>query len=82
MPDYEQKALLYAEKLGIYEYTVSGNIMQWWSFYPECGFIYVTYNLDSAAESRDVKYPWEPERKIPPELITENGSTLYNYCTG
>lgn len=82
MPDYKSKALICAETIGVYEYTVIGNMMTYWSFYPECGFIFVTHNLDTGAESREVKYPWEPERKIPPELIAENGSTLYNYCTG
>lgn len=53
--DYEQKALLYAEKYGIIEYNVNGNIMEYYEIiggYASDSIYDVKYNLDTMKEDR------------------------------
>lgn len=79
---YERKALIYAEKIGIYEYSVSGAIMEYWSFYGQNeGWIFVRYDLESGTEIfRGANIPWMGF--IPAFLKTETGATKYNYMCG
>ena len=81
--DWNHKALLYAEKIGIYEYAVSGTIMEYWSFYGESeGWIYVQYDLAEEKEIfRGGNIPWSgfiPERLKDPGT----GAPRYNYMCG
>lgn len=50
--DYEQLALLWAEKIGIYHYKVVGNCMRYVSYFGGEGFYRVCHNLDTGAETR------------------------------
>lgn len=82
MPDYKQKALLRAEKIGVYEYTVIGKYMQYWSFFGREGFIFVRYDLEEEKEVyRGDDIPWNGKT---PEFLKdpETGATLYNYFCG
>ena len=82
MPDYNQKAIIYAEKIGVYEYTVIGKFMQYWSFFGNEGFIFVRYDLEEEKEVyRGDNIPWNG--KVPQFLKNpETGATLYNYFCG
>lgn len=81
--DWNNKALLYAEKIGIYEYSVSGTIMEYWSFFGQNeGWIFVRYDLEKGKEIfRGANIPW---MGYIPEFLkdTETGATRYNYCCG
>lgn len=79
--DYENMALLEAEKRGVYQYKVTGKIMEYWTLY-EDGFWLVQYNLDTKQEKRELKIPWTMGDPIPEGLETKTGSTLYNYFAG
>ena len=50
--DYETKALLYAEKFGIRDYTVKGNAMVYKEEFPTEGTYKATVNLDTMKETR------------------------------
>lgn len=82
MTDYEEKARIYAEKIGVYEFTVKGKFMQYWSFFGNEGFIFVRYDLEQEREVyRGDNIPWTG--KIPEFLLDpETGATLYNYMEG
>lgn len=82
-----QKALSYAEKIGIYEYKLNGNIMEYWSFYGEEGWYFIRYDLHADKEIfRGANIPWDKElprgMAVPAFLKTESGATLYNYMEG
>lgn len=49
---YEDKALLHAEQIGIYSYTVKGNKMRWYSYFGREGIYKVTLDLDTMDETR------------------------------
>lgn len=53
--DYKTMALIHAEKIGVYEYTVKGNIMRWISYYGSEGYVNVKYNLDTHEEIRKMQ---------------------------
>lgn len=80
--DYKHKALLRAEQLGIYEYSVNGHLMEYLSFFgQEEGWIYVVYDLETNTEIyRGKAFPWLGF--IPYWLKTESGATRYNYMEG
>lgn len=83
MPDYDQKALEYAEKIGVYEYKVNGKYMEYWSFYGHEGWYFVRYDLEAGKEAfRGANIPWDDNAGIPAFLRTEKGATLYNYMEG
>ena len=81
--DWNQKALIHAEYIGVYEYEVSANIMQYWSYYgPAEGWVFVMYDLESNAEIfRGANIPW---MGFIPEFLKDpiTGSTRYNYMVG
>ncbi len=79
--DYEQKALIRAEKIGIYEYSVNGHIMEYISFFGEEGWWYIVYDLEDDREIyRELAFPWMGF--IPYWLKSETGATRYNYMKG
>ena len=78
---YERKALLYAEQIGIYEYSVNAEFIEYWSLYDE-GFIFVKRNLDTGTETRELRIPWTGTDCIPDFLRGKFGGTLYNYFCG
>lgn len=80
--DYKQKALIRAEQLGIYEYSVNGHLMEYLSFFgQEEGWIYVVYDLETDTEIyREKAFPWMGF--IPYWLKTDGGATRYNYMEG
>ena len=82
MTDYEQKALIYAEKIGIIEYSVNGNVMEYLTFYGQSeGWYYIVVDLESMTEIyRGQAFPWMGF--IPCWLKAENGGLKYNYMEG
>ena len=86
MTDYERKALVYAEKIGVCEYAVNGRLMEYWSFFGQSeGWYFVRYDLDLEKEIfRGANIPWDEESKspVPAFLMADNGGTKYNYMTG
>lgn len=76
------RALIYAEKRGIYEYTVSGSTMEYWSLY-EDGFWKSIVNLDDGSKKSERKIPWTGPECIPEFLENPvTGATRYNYMVG
>jgi len=53
--DYKKLALLRAEAIGVYEYAVKGNIMEYISYFGLEGFVKVRHNLDTHEETRKVQ---------------------------
>ena len=78
----EQKAIVRAEKIGVYEYKVNGKYMEYWSFYGSEGWYFVRYDLDEDKEVfRGANIPFR-DGVIPKFLLSDSGATLYNYMTG
>ena len=74
-----QAVLLYCEKWGIYElHSEKGNVITYYSYYGNEGFIRVTKNVKTG---REVRHPLR-YKKIPKFLLTKEGYTKYNYFTG
>lgn len=84
MPDYDQKALEHAERIGVYQYKVNGHYMEYWSFFGQDeGWYFVRYDLDAGKEVfRGANIPWDDNAGIPAFLLAANGGTLYNYMEG
>ena len=83
--DYGEKALRRADEKGIIEYTVNGNLMEYWSFYDGEGWYFVRYDLDREEEVfRGANIPFRPSLKIPiPAFLrAPSGGLLYNYNIG
>lgn len=80
----EHEALIYAEKIGICEYVVNEDWIEYWSFFPGEGFRFVQRNLITGEENRDGLIPWDKNcgRPRPKFLINERGWTIYNYICG
>lgn len=80
--DYEQKALRRAEQIGVYEYAVHGNRMEYLSFFgQEEGWYYIVFDLETDTEIyREKAFPWMGF--IPYWLKSETGATRYNYMEG
>ena len=81
--DYKQKAISYAEQLGIYEFKVNENYLEYWSLYID-GFHFSRVNLDTFINVEVCVLPWKQEDNIPVPafLKNEHGATLYNYMIG
>lgn len=80
---WEDKALRYAEQIGVCEYKVNGRLMEYWSFYGSEGWYFVRYDLAKGKEVfRGANIPWEEELGVPAFLKNERGATLYNYKVG
>lgn len=79
--DYKHRALVHAEKIGVYEYKVNGKYMEYWSFFGNEGWWFIRHDLDEGKDVfRGANIPWDGV--IPAFLKDENGSTLYNYMEG
>lgn len=75
MKNYEEMALIRAEKIGVYEYKVTDNLMIYYSFFGSEGFYKVTHNLDNGKETRK-----HIKAKKPKAEWYEKGH--YNYFCG
>ena len=85
MAEIEHQALIYAEKIGVYQYNVNTDgWFEYWSFFPGEGFRFIQHNLNDGEERRDGFIPWTNDDGIPVPmfLIGEHGGTLYNYNVG
>ena len=88
--DREEYGRLVAEHIGVYEFVVNGNWLEYWSFYPGEGFRFVQFDLTTGEENRDGFIPWKKEDGIPvPSFLKEvdaNNEALwwckYNYNIG
>lgn len=82
--NWKECGIMYAEWAGIYEYTLSGSIMEYWTFYGQNeGWIFVRVDLSEEYGTeifRGANIPWMGY--IPEFLKTESGATKYNYCVG
>lgn len=78
----EKQALIYAEQIGIYEYEVNGDWMEWFSFYHGEGWYFVRRNLLDGDERRELAIEWSELLPVPKFLKTESGATKYNYNVG
>lgn len=72
---WELEALIHAEDIGVYEYKVDGAVMRYWSLY-DGGFYFITHNLETGAETRELMIPWQDADECP-----EYGFS-YNYFVG
>ena len=85
-PSYEEKALKYAEEIGVIEYKINGHYMEYWSFFGTYeGWVFVRYDLDLGKETfRGAWIPWDPnvDNPVPSFLVAEGGGLLYNYMVG
>ena len=79
--DYSRSALIYAEHNGIYEYTVTGRSMEYWSLYDD-GFFRYRVNLDTETREEVEHIDWQPGDEVPPFLLSLKGYPLYNYFEG
>lgn len=88
--DWKLLALIWAEKHGVYEYSVNGATMEYWSLY-EDGFWKTVVNLDNGAKSSERKIPWTGPECIPEFLLgaeykdtrgNVHRATKYNYMCG
>lgn len=81
--ELEHKALVYAEKIGVYEYKVNGNLMEYWSFYGSEGWYFIRYDLDLGKEVfRGANIPWDASLEKPIPAFLHSGGTAYNYMQG
>ena len=81
--EFEQKALVHAEKIGVYEYKVNGSLMEYWSFYGREGWYFIRYDLENEKEVfRGANIPWDESLKDRVPAFLYNGGTLYNYMQG
>lgn len=78
----EQRALLWAENHGVYEYQLYGDWICYWSYYGSEGMFHKQVNL-ATGESTCTAYPeWTNKDTIPEFLRTPYGACLYNYFEG
>ena len=77
--NWDDEALKYAEKIGVYEYQVNGPIMEYWTFYGrEEGWYFVRYDLENKKTVfSGANIPWQGD--IPMFLKTDSGVPKYNY---
>ena len=79
--DKKQYSILVCEKIGVYEFKLNGDWLEYWTLY-EDGFRFVRFNLVTGEENRDTLINWSPLDPVPSFLLNENGATLYNYFVG
>lgn len=82
--NWEKEALKRAEATGVYDYSVNGRFMEYWSFFGKGeGWYFVRYDLGKEKEVfRGANIPWDDEAQIPSFLKAANGATKYNYMEG
>ena len=83
--DYESRALVHAEEIGVIEYKVNGSYMEYWSFFGNEGFYFVRHDLDSGEDVfRGANIPWDGSlsNPVPAFLVADGGGLLYNYLQG
>ena len=83
--ELDHKALVRAEEIGVYEYRVNGNLMEYWSFFGNEGWYFIRYDLDLGKEVfRGANIPWNDslDNPVPAFLVADSGGLLYNYLQG
>lgn len=83
--EYDELALKRAEEIGVIEYAVNGNLMEYWSFFEGEGWYFIRYDLDAKMEVfRGANIPFHKTfpKPIPAFLMSKNGGCLYNYNVG
>ena len=80
---FDSLTLRYAERHGIYEYSVNQNYMEYWSLY-EDGFYFYRIDLNTNERNEVCHLPWQKEDgyPVPAFLKTPEGYTKYNYFEG
>lgn len=80
---FKDIALRHAEKIGVYEYTVNGSYMEYWSLFDE-GFYFFRVDLNTLEREEVCHLHWEKSEgyPVPAFLKTPEGYTLYNYFCG
>ena len=81
---FKDLALRYAERHGVYEYSVNKNYMEYWSLYDQ-GFYFYRIDLNTSEREEVCHLPWRKEDgyPVPAFLLTEvTGYTKYNYFEG
>ena len=80
---FEGIALRHAEKIGVYEYTVNGIYMEYWSMFDE-GFYFFRTDLTTLEREEVCHIHWVKEEgyPVPAFLRTPEGYTKYNYFCG
>ena len=81
---FDSLALQYAERIGIIEYKVNQNYMEYWSLY-EDGFYFIRIDLNTERREELCHLPWakDDDIPIPAFLLSEvKGYTKYNYFVG
>ena len=80
---FKTLALKYAETHGFYEYKVNKNYIEYWSLY-EDGFYFFRVDLNEGDREQVAHIEWLKQDGIPVPafLVTELGSTKYNYFCG
>jgi hypothetical protein len=79
---FEHIALLHAEKIGVYEYSVSKHYMEYWSLF-EDGFHFYRVDLNNLErkELGFIRWRIKDDYTVPAFLLTPEGYTKYNYFT-
>ena len=81
---FKDLALRHAEKIGVYEYQVNKNYMEYWSLYDE-GFYFFRTDLNTLEREEVCHLHWVKGEgyPVPAFLLTEvTGYTKYNYFCG
>lgn len=80
---FKDLALRHAEKIGVYEYTVNGSFMEYWSLFDE-GFYFFRTDLNTLEREEVCHLHWSKEEgyPVPAFLKTPEGYTKYNYFCG
>ena len=80
---FDDLALRYAERHGIYEYTVNKEYMEYWSLYGD-GFYFYRVSLNTLVREEVCHLHWSKDEgyPIPSFLVTPEGYTKYNYFEG
>ena len=81
---FKDLALRHAEKIGVYEYQVNKNYMEYWSLFDE-GFYFFRTDLNTLEREEVCHLHWVKGEgyPVPAFLLTEvTGYTKYNYFCG
>lgn len=81
---FDQLALRHAEDIGVYEYKVNGQYMEYWSLFDE-GFYFFRTDLNTLEREEVCHLHWAKGEgyPVPAFLLTDGtGFTKYNYFCG